>query len=349
MMNTINKLILSLIILSLGISFSACQVTDNSNKLYIYNWGEYIDPSLLDSFSEQSGIEIVYEEFATNEDMYVKLKNGGTAYDIIFPSDYMIKKLINEDMLAKIDTSKLSNYKNIGKEFRGLDFDPQDQYSVPYFWGTAGIVYNKKLVDEKVDSWQILFNPKYKGKIFMLDSQRDTIMVGQKLLGYSMNSTDPKELAAVKELLLEQKEIVLAYVVDNGNHIMVQGGAALMPNWNGAAMDMMKENPDLDYVVPKEGGNIWYDSICIPKNAEHYQQALEFIDFMLDAENAAVNTDYVAYSTPNKAALALLDKEVRENPIAYPDLTELENSEVFLDLGENLQLYNRIWNEIKIK
>ncbi len=344
-----NKLILTVIVCFLMVFSSACSQKNNSNKLFIYNWGDYIDTDLLTTFTERTGIEIVYEEFSTNEDMYVKLKNGGTQYDLIFPSDYMIEKLINEDMLAKIDTASLSNYALIGEQFKNLPYDPENQYSVPYFWGTAGIIYNKKLVDEPVDSWQILFDEKYTGKIFMLDSQRDSLMIALKTLGYSMNTRSESEIAEARDLLLAQKPLVLAYVVDNGNQIMVQGGVALMPNWNGAAIPMMDENPDLAYVVPKEGGNIWYDAICIPKNAEHYDEAMLFIDFLLEAEIGAQNTDYVGYSTPNMASFALLDEELQQNEVAYPDLAKLTNSEVFLDLGDFIRVYNRAWSQIKIQ
>ncbi len=350
MNNNFKKITAITLILLMIVGLTACGSDGTESKhLYVYNWGEYIDTALLETFKERTGIEVIYEEFATNEDMYVKLKNGGTQYDLIFPSDYMIEKLINEDMLEEIDMTKIKNYKYIGEQYKNLAYDPDNKYSIPYFWGTAGILYNKTLVSEPVDSWGILFDKKYSGQIFMLDSQRDSLMIALKLLGYSMNTTNEKELEEAKNLLLGQKDIVLSYVVDNGNQIMVQGGAALMPTWNGAAAAMIKDNADLAYALPKEGTNIWYDGICIPKNAEHYEEALAFIDFLLEPEINAANTEYVAYSTPNLEALKLLDPAIQNDEVSYPDITKLENSEVFLDLGDFIKVYNKVWNQIKIQ
>ncbi len=341
------KLIAIALLLAIALSFSACG--NSAEKLYVYNWGNYIDQDLLAKFQEQTGIEVIYEEYATNEDMYVKLKNGGSQYDVIFPSDYMLEKMIREDMLELIDASQLKNYGNIGYQYKGMPYDPTDSYSVPYLWGTVGILYNKTLVDEPVDSWAILFKEKYRDQVLMLDSQRDALMIALKLLGYSMNSRNEAELEEAKQLLIEQKELVLSYVVDNGKDIMLQGGAAFMPAWNGDAVEFMRSNPDLDFALPKEGTNLWYDVMAIPKGAANKAAALAFIDFMLDAENAAQNADSIGYSTPNDAAFKLLDADTQNNAIAYPDLATLENSEVFADPGDFLTVYNKIWSEIKMK
>ncbi len=341
------KLIAILLMLSIALLVAGCGA--NSEKLYIYNWGNYIDQSLVEKFSEESGIEVIYEEYATNEDMYVKLKNGGSQYDLIFPSDYMLEKMIKEGMLEKIDVSQLKNYGNIADNYKDLPYDPTNAYSVPYLWGTVGILYNKALVKETVDSWSILFDEKYKGQILMLDSQRDTLMIALKLLGYSMNSRDEAELEAAKNLLIEQKDLVLSYVVDNGKDIMLQGGAAFMPAWNGDAVEFMRVNQDLDFVLPKEGTNLWYDVMAIPKGAPNKTAALAFIDFMLDAQNAAQNVDFTGYSTPNQAAYELLDDSFKNNKIAYPDADALVNSEVFADPGDFLEVYNTIWSELKMK
>jgi spermidine/putrescine transport system substrate-binding protein len=341
------KGIIVVLLVVLVLVASGCAKT--GKELYVYNWGEYMDDDLRSEFTKKTGIKIIYEEFATNEDMYVKLKSGGTQYDLAFPSDYMIEKLIREDMLKKIDTTKLSNYKNIGDSFKNLAYDPSNTYSVPYFWGTVGILYNATLVDEPVDSWSILFDEKYKGQVLMLDSQRDTLMVALKLLGYSMNTKNEAELLEARDLLIDQKSrnMVMAYVVDNGKDIMVAGGATFMQTWNGEALALGEENEDLEFALPKEGTNIWYDAMVIPKDAQNYEEALAFIDFLLEAENAKRNTEYVGYSTPNTAALALLDDEIRLNPVAYPDLSQLKNNEVFADPGDFIDVYNRIWTEIK--
>lgn len=341
------KIVLVLVAFMMVLTLSGC--SEKGKELYVYNWGEYMDESLREAFEAETGIKVIYEEYATNEDMYVKLKNGGTNYDIAIPSDYMIEKLIREDMLEKVDLTKLSNYGNIGDAYKNLAYDPDNQYSVPYFWGTVGILYNKTMVSDPVDSWSILFDDKYKGQVLMLDSQRDTLMVALKMLGYSMNTRDVAELEAARDLLIDQKKrgMVMAYVVDNGKDIMVSGGAAFMQTWNGEALVLRDENPDLDFALPKEGTNLWYDAMVIPKGAENYEEALAFIDFMLRPENAVINTEYVGYSTPNVAGFELLPEELKNDPVAYPAAELLLNSEVFLDPGDFIEAYNRIWTEIK--
>ena len=214
---------------------------DNSKKqrvLNVYNWGDYIEMDLLNQFEEKTGIKVIYEEFVTNEDMYVKLKNGSNNYDIAIPSDYMIKKMIDEGMVSELDFSKIPNYENIPAEFRNLEFDPDNKYSVPYFWGTVGVLYNKTLVQEPVDSWGILFDDKYAGQVLMIDSQRDALMVALKYLGYSMNTTNPDELKAAAELLIKQKPNVAAYGVDNVKNDLVVGSAAMLPTYNGEATSL---------------------------------------------------------------------------------------------------------------
>lgn len=313
----------------------------------VYNWGDYIDTDLLQKFEEQTGIKVIYEEFVTNEDMYVKLKNGSNNYDIAIPSDYMIKKMIDEGMVSELDFSKIPNYENIPAEFRNLEFDPENKFSVPYFWGTVGILYNKTLVKDPVDSWGILFDDKYAGQVLMIDSQRDALMVALKYLGYSMNTTNPDELKAATELLIKQKPNVAAYGVDNVKNDLVVGSAAMLPTYNGEAIALGLENPDLDFALPKEGTNLWFDSMIIPSGAENIEEAHEFINFILDPEVGAQNTNYVGYSTPNVKSLELLDEELRNNPIAYPNVNEIPNWEVFIDLGDKIELYNEAWTKVK--
>jgi spermidine/putrescine transport system substrate-binding protein len=340
------RIIVIFLMLTLILSITGCSKAQNG-ELNVYNWGDYIDESLIEQFEEEYGIKVNYETYATNEDMYMKIKNGGTSYDIAIPSDYMIQKMINEDMLEKVDISKLENYTNIDSKYLNKDYDPNNEYSVPYFWGTVGILYNKALVEDTVDSWEILFNEKYAGQVLMLDSQRDSIMVALKLLGYSLNSTDLDELEEAKSLLLEQKPNVLAYVVDNGKDMMVANEASFMATWNGEAIALMDENEDLDFALPKEGTNLFFDAMVIPKGSKNIDNAHKFINFMLDEQVALVNTEYVGYSTPNAKVLELLPEEIRNSEIAYPNIEELENLEVFIDLGSELVKYNKIWTEIK--
>ena len=313
----------------------------------VYNWGDYIDKDLLAKFEEETGIHVIYSTFNTNEDLYVKLKNGVSSYDVVVPSDYMIEKMKNEDMLRPIDWTQVPNMKYVDLEYQNHSYDPEQIYSAPFFWGTLGIVYNTKLVDEVVDSWNILWNEKYEREIIMLDSSRDSLGIALKLLGYSMNSTKEEELAQAENLLIKQYPLVYAYLVDQTKDIMKNGEAALAVMYSGDAVDAISENEDLAYAVPKEGSNLWFDSMVIPKNSNNPENAQAFINFMLEPENAAQNAEYVWYSLPSTAAKELLEEELRDNEVAYPPLEILSNLEVFKDPGKFVKKYDDIWQNVK--
>lgn len=322
----------------------------NNNVLYVYNWGDYIDPELLTKFKEETGIDVKYDVYDTNEIMYQKLNSGNVSYDIVIPSDYMIEKMKEEDMLAKIDYSNIPNYKYIGEQFKNLAYDPTNEYSVPYMWGTVGIIYNTKKVSDPVDSWNILWNPKYKDQVIMPDSVRDAMAVAEKKLGYSLNTENLDQIESAKKELMTQKKdgLILAYMVDQVKDAMVGGEASLAVAWSGDAVTMIERNPDLAYAIPKEGSNKWFDAIGIPKNAKHKENAEKFINFLCDPENAKQNVEYIGYSTPNTAAYDLLPEDIRDNKVAYPDKESLKNCEVFIDLPSKiLRKYDEAWLEIK--
>ena len=323
----------------------------NDDKLVVYNWGEYIDPEVLTIFEEETGINVVYEEFETNEILYPKVSSGAIAYDVVCPSDYMIQRMIENDLLTEINFDNIPNIKNIGKQYmeQSRQFDPENKYSVPYCWGTVGILYNKTMVDEPVDSWSILWNPKYKDNILMQDSVRDAFGATLKYLGYSLNSTDLDELTEAKNLLIEQKPLVQAYVIDQVRDKMIGNEAALGVIYSGEAIYTQKENPNLEYVIPKEGSNIWIDSCVIPKNAEHKENAEKFINFLCRPDIALMNFEYITYSTPNEAARELIeDESIRNSEIAFPDLSKYDNLETFQYLGtEADQVYGDLWNKVK--
>ena len=323
----------------------------NDEKLVVYNWGEYIDQEVLTMFEEETGIDIVYEEFETNEILYPKISSGAIAYDVICPSDYMIQRMIENDLLSEINFDNIPNLKNIGKQYleQSRQFDPENKYSVPYCWGTVGILYNKMMVDEPVDSWSILWDPKYKDNILMQDSVRDAFGVTLKYLGYSLNSIDLDELTEAKNLLIEQKPLVQAYVIDQVRDKMIGNEAALGVIYSGEAIYTQKENPNLEYVIPKEGSNIWIDSWVIPKNAEHKENAEKFINFLCRPDIALMNFEYITYSTPNEAARELIeDESIRNSEIAFPDLSKYDNLETFQYLGtEADQVYGDLWNKVK--
>lgn len=336
-------LFMTVILLTLTLSGCSKQRVVN-----VFNWGDYINPQLLEDFEKETGIKVVYDTFATNEDMWSKFVQGGNEYDVLFPSEYIIEKMIRENRIEELDLSKIPNLKNIDSGFSNLEFDPGYQYSVPYFWGSVGIVYNKSMVDEPVDSWHILWDEKYSQKILMMDSQRDSLMVALKALGYSMNTKNLDELNEAKNLLIKQKPLVLAYVGDNVKDLMLQKEAALAVAYSGEAYAIMQGSDEFGYVVPKEGSNYWFDNIVISKEAPHKEEAYLFIDYLLRGEVGKKNTDYIFYGTPNTATYELLDDKSKEILGKFPFEKLQENSEIFKDPQEFIQQYNRIWTEFKV-
>ena len=324
----------------------------NENTVYVYNWGEYIDPEVITMFEEETGIKVVYDEFETNEVMYPKVEAGASVYDVICPSDYMIQKMIDNDMLAEINWDNVPNATaNIGAQYyeQSKGFDPENKYSVPYCWGTVGILYNKTMVNGPIDSWDVLWDEQYKDNILMQDSVRDAFMVALKRNGATMNSVDTAELEAAKNELIAQKPLVQAYVVDQVRDKMIGDEAAIGVIYSGEAIYTQRENPNLEYVIPKEGTNVWIDSWVIPKNCQSKENAEKWIDFMCRPEIALMNFDYITYSTPNDAARELIeDEDIKNSSIAFPDLTQYQNLETFSYLGEEADLlYNNLWEEIK--
>lgn len=324
-----------------------------NGEVIVYNWGEYIDPDTIDMFEEETGIKVVYDEYETNEIMYPKVEAGATYYDVICPSDYMIQKMIDNDLLAEINFDNIPNIKNIGQQYfeQSQEFDPENKYSVPYCFGTVGILYNKTMVDEPIDSWSVLWDEKYADNILMQDSVRDAFMVALKLNGYSMNTLKEAELETAKNALIEQKPLVQAYVIDQVRDKMIGGEAAIGVIYSGEAIYTQRENPDLEYVIPKEGTNVWIDSWVIPKNAPNKENAEAFINFMCREDIALMNFEYITYSTPNTAARELIeDEDIKNSEIAFPDLSQYANLETFRYLGsEGDELYNDLWKEVKAR
>ncbi len=335
-----------LIILAVLMVFSLVSCNSNREVLNVFNWGDYIDMDAVKMFEKETGIKVNYKQFMTNEDMYVKISKGNVSYDVIFPSDYMIQRMIGEDMLQKLNFDNIPNIKNIDERHMNLAYDPSNEYSVPYFWGTVGIMYNKTKVTDVVDSWDILWNPKYSQQIFMQDSQRDSMMVALIKLGYSQNSRDKNEIDAAMNLLIEQKPLVLGYLVDEVRDKMAQGEGALAVVWSGEAVDAMGLNSDLEYVVPKEGSNRWVDAMVIPKNAKNVENAEKFINFMLRDDIMLMNAIEVQYSITSKTAIELLDDDIKNDPVGYPDLETLERCDVFEYDAQATIMYNKAWTEV---
>lgn len=326
-------------------------------EINVFNWGEYISDSYEDGcidvnreFEKLTGIKVNYVTYESNEDMYPKIKNGGASYDIIIPSDYMIERMISEDMLLEIDTDTLPNYKYISEEYRNMYYDPDNRFSVPYNVGMVGLIYNTAMVEEAPTSWTALWDERYAGKILMIDNPRDAFAIPQKILGYSLNSTDEKELSDVAQMLIEQKPLLQGYVMDEIYNKMESGEAAMVPYYVGDFVLMKDVNPDLDFVYPEEGVNIFVDAVCIPKCTQNYDAAMLYINFLLDPEVALSNAFYIGYATPNTGVMEHPDyAEMRENEYLYPDEENMPDTEYFRNLPqETLDRFSELWNEIRI-
>ena len=342
----ISVLLCTVIVFSCCITFSGC---DDRVTINVYNVGDYIDEEVIAMFEEEYNIKVNYETYYSNEEMYIKVKNNITSYDVTFPSDYMVERMIDEDMLHKINFENIPNYKHIGDVYKNLDYDPEGEYSVPYMWGTMGILYNKDMVDEEdMDSWDAIYDKKYKNKIFMLDSERDMISITLKSLGYSMNSFDSQELKEAEDKLVKQKKIVRAYCGDEVKDKMVANEAAITLAWSGDAFYCMEFNDSLRYSVPKEGSNLWFDSMVIPKSSKHKKEAELFIDFMCRPEIAKMNTDYIGYSTANESARQMLEDDIKNDPLRYPEIDKLHNYEIFTYNPKLSKKYSKLWQSVKV-
>lgn len=332
-----------------------CPVTlaedaEEENTLIVFNYGDYIDMDTLEMFEEETGIHVEYEQYVTPEDMYTKFSSGSIPYDLICSSEYMIEKLITSGQALELDKDSMEYYDNLDPQYLGFCeiFDPGNRYAVPYFFGTVGICYNTDMVEEEVDSWEILWDDTYKSQIVMENSVRDAFIVPLKMMGESINCTDPDILTSCLEKLKDQKEILMAYLVDETRDIMIAEDAALAVIYSGDASVAMEENEALDYTIPQEGSNIWLDCWVIPSTCQHKKNAEKFIDFMNREDIAMMNFDYVYYGTPNLAVKEQLDEETQEDLTVFPSEELLEKLEVYQYLGEDMdRFYNRLWKELK--
>lgn len=338
------------LLLAFGIDYlNKAQGFTGENTLTIYNWGDYIEPSLIKKFEEETGYKISYETFDSNEAMYTKINQGGTSYDIAIPSEYMISRMIDEDMVMELDHSKIEGLEYINPRFLDLSFDEGNRYSIPYFWGTLGIIYNDKFVDEAPTTWNDLWDETSRNELMLIDGAREVMGIGLQSEGYSLNETDPEILVEIAAKLKEMTPNVKAIIADEIKMYMIQEEAAMAVTFSGEASEMIWENENLHYVIPEEGTNLWFDNIVIPKTSQNTEGAYAFINFMLDPENAALNADYVGYSTPNDAALELMDPEVTSDEQFYPSDEAIELMEVYENLGpELLGIYNDLFLEVKM-
>jgi len=342
-----------MMILTMNIILTACgsKITIN-----VFNWGEYMDETLLTQFEKETGIRVNYKTYDTNETLLAKMEAGGSSFDVVFPSDYAISEMIQKDMLLPLNFSNIPNYLYIDDQAKNQSYDPGNQYSVPYFWGTIGILYNKNLISEPIDSWDVLWDENYKGKILMKKDVRDSMGIALKRLGYSMNSKDEKELREAKDSLVVQKPLLNGYYGDEIKDMIANGDAAMGVTYSGDPMDLYwDDSADFSYVgyaIPKEGTNVWYDAMVIPKSSKHQKEAEMFINFMLDPEVAFQNSEAVGYTSPNTEALKKMQEaypEIFQLDAYWPSNEVLDKSEVYIDLGDTKSLYNQLWTEARVE
>lgn len=322
----------------------------SGNIIQFYNWGDYIDPDLIKKFEKESGYKVVYETFDSNEAMYTKIEQGGNSYDLAVPSDYMISKMIKNDMLYPLDYNKIEGIENIDKRFLNHSFDRNNKYSIPYFWGTLGIIYNDKLVTEgEIKHWDDLWNPKYKNQIMLIDGAREVMGFSLNSLNLSVNEKNEKNLLKVRTKLDNLVPNVKAIVADEIKMHMVQEEAMISVTFSGEASEMISHNEHLHYVIPPEGSNLWFDNIVIPKTAKNKEGAYAFINFLLRPDNAAQNAEYIGYATPNKKAMNILPEEIVKDEQFYPSEETISHLEVYEDLGvELLSIYNDLFLSFKM-
>ena len=314
----------------------------------VYNWGVYIDESVLDEFTAQTGIKVNYDTYESNESMYGVLKNDGASYDVVIPSDYMISRMIEEDMLEPLDFDNIPNFSDIDPNLKNPDYDPENQYSVPYMWGLLGVIYNTAMVDGAPDSWSILFDENYSGQILMFNNSRDALGVALKYLGYSYNTTDPAQITAATDLLIQQKPLVQSYVMDEIFEKMQGNSAAIGAYYYGDYLTMADVNPDLAFCLPKEGTNLYVDAMCIPKGARHKEAAEMFINFMCETEVALANAEYICYSSPQTEVRGLLPPELAESELMYPSEEYLALCETMLVLPTDINdAMSKAWSDVR--
>lgn len=325
-----------------------CGTDSSKPTLTVYNWGDYIGETVIEDFEKEFNCNVNYEMFEQNEDMYTKLRTTQNVYDVVIPSDYMIERMISEDMLAPLDLANIPNIEQMSSYCLDRDFDPGNQYSVPYMWGTVGVIYNKTMVEGEITGWADLWDKTYEKNLFMMNSVRDSMGIALLLSGYDMNSRNESEIEAAKNKLIEQKDLVLAYTGDEIKDKMIAGEAALAVVYSGDAITMIDQNEDLDYIIPKEGSNVWFDNMCVMKDTDQKVLAEQFINYMSSKDVAAANREYINYSTPQKEVLESLPDDIKLDERVYPTEETLKRCVIYNDLGDMAAKYDEFWTKIMV-
>ena len=375
MKNVFRILLAALLVLSMLFTLTACSNTEKApaptaapkdedksaetasasdkpfagTELTVFNWYDYIDPAVIEMFEDETGIKISYVNFTNNEEMYTKLEAVAGTYDVIFPSEYMIERMLKNDMLEELDLNNIPNLANVQDNLKNPSYDPNNAHSIPYMWGTLGILYNTDKI-ASIDSWSVLFDPQYKNEVFMMNSLRDTIGLALKYKGYSLNTRNADELKAAGEILVQQKKdgLVAGYILDEAKDKMVANEAAMAIVYSGDALYAMDKNEKLAYAVPNEGSNIWVDGMCIPKGSKNKAAAECFINFMCRDDVAKMNMEYIRYSSPIKSVVENLSEEDAANAALNPSQEVIARCEYFNDISDCMELYDGIWMEIRM-
>ncbi|MGF1482029.1 MAG: spermidine/putrescine ABC transporter substrate-binding protein [Cyanophyceae cyanobacterium] len=352
------KKLLVLLMLFLTSMMLPLGCTSNSNNsqgtaddvLNVYNWTTYIDPEAIAQFESEFGVKVNYDTYESNEDLYAKLKPGNPGYDVIFPSDYMVEVMAAEELVEPLNIDNIPNVKNINEQFLNPPYDPENQYSLPYQWGTLGIGYNIEATGGEITSWAEMFNYGKAGSVSLLEDMRETLGAVLIYLGHDPNTTNPDALAEVRDFLVEKKELIQAFAPDTGQLLLTQGEVDMAFEWSGDVFQVMEEDPNIRYVIPEEGTIVWTDTVAIPKDAPHKELAEEFINFILEPEIGAQISNYIKYGSPNEAAKeqGLIAKEDLQNPAIYPAPEVFERLYYIEDVGEATTMYDEAWTEIKV-
>jgi spermidine/putrescine-binding protein len=332
-------------------AFSACRPESEPSQktLYYFTWSDYVGPELLESFEQQTGAKVVVDTFSSNEELLAKLQSGASGYDVMVPSDFMVSVMMKQSLLAELDLTKIPNARQLVRGLATLPVDPDHRFSVPYLWGTVGIGYDSNVIPTPPDSWMVLWDERYRGKISMLNDQREVFGAALRSMGLSMNARDPAIIEQAKARLLAQKPLVKTYTSDHFDHLLASGEVVLAHGWGGPVARAMALKPSIKYVVPKEGATIWADCLVVPKTSRNKALAMQFINYLLDRDVAARTSERLLFASANREAKALVKASVRDNPAVYPDEAALGHLEWMVDVGDALRLYDRAWTELKMK
>ena len=316
--------------------------------LYYFTWSDYADPALLTEFEKRTGTRVVVDTFSSNEELLAKVQSGASGYDVVVPSDFMAGVMSKLGLLAGLDLQRIPNVEFLEKHLQGLPFDPHQAFAIPYLWGTVGIGYDSNVFPDPPDSWEILWDTQYRGRISMLNDQREVFGMALRSMGHSLNSRDPLVIEQVKEKLIRQKPLVKTYTSEHFDQLLVSGEVVLAHAWGGPIARATRERPSVKYVVPREGGTIWTDCLAVPKTSKKKKLAMEFINYLLDVDVAVRTSTQLLFASANRMVKDRLDREIRENPAVYPTLATVSRMEWMTDVGDAIRYYDRAWTELKV-